>query len=80
MRKSLVKFSGLVSSVTRMATVCLRTIKVAIFALLSWKCKYEKYETLSMYLSCPCKDNHYNLAACIKLQQLGVGKLQPRQV
>ena len=41
-RRSLVKLSGLVKSMTEMVTGCLRTTRVAIFAFLTtfWVCKH----------------------------------------
>ena len=51
MRRSLVKLSGLVKSVAKMETRCLRATKSAIFAVYKSKglfVKYEKYGTLSL--------------------------------
>ena len=52
MRRSLFKLSGLVKSVTKMGTGCLRTTKVAIFEVKDRKgllAKNEKYGTCSIY-------------------------------
>ena len=51
MKRSLVKLSGLVNDLTKIVIGCLRTTKVAIFALFDKKgfVKYEKYWTMSKY-------------------------------
>ena len=48
---SFVKLSGLVNDVTKMVTECLRTTKVAIFAILKKNAlvKYDRYWTLFMF-------------------------------
>ena len=61
MKRSIVKLLGIVKSVTKMVTGCLRTTKVPIFVAKDLKgllSKYEKYGTIYKLAPPSCKNGY----------------------